>query len=339
MQAICLLLGVPEADRHLLFDAVEHIFDIPDESDFLSMTPSGRRAVELLYEYGADSSREKRATPVPDMLSTVIHAELPDADPPRLSDDELSAFFSLLFSAGAETTRNAIAGAMLAFVEWPEQLGLLRSGRAVDGHAVEEILRWTTPSPSKRRTATSVLRARRRIDQPGPEGGRLGGLGQPGPEALRRAGRVRRSQRDPNPHLSFGHGVALLPRRAPRAPGDPRRARRGTPLHRVVHACRARRSGRAATAIRASAISPCGWSARRPPTARWPDRRRRDPRADRSCSGTPRDSSGRRSRSSTGELLALPRRQLHRGVPVSGRPKIMVARPAGSQRRHAPMPS
>ena len=36
MQAICLLLGVPEGDRHLLFEAVEHIFDIPDESDFLA---------------------------------------------------------------------------------------------------------------------------------------------------------------------------------------------------------------------------------------------------------------------------------------------------------------
>ena len=39
MQAICLLLGVPEQDRHLLFRAVEHIFDLPDESDFLAMTP------------------------------------------------------------------------------------------------------------------------------------------------------------------------------------------------------------------------------------------------------------------------------------------------------------
>jgi cytochrome P450 len=45
MQAICLLLGVPEADRHILFDAVEHVFDIPDESDFLSMTPERETAV------------------------------------------------------------------------------------------------------------------------------------------------------------------------------------------------------------------------------------------------------------------------------------------------------
>ena len=65
MQAICLLLGVPESDRHLLFDAVEHIFDIPDESDFLSMTPERQAAAGFLYEYGEALIREKRSSRVP----------------------------------------------------------------------------------------------------------------------------------------------------------------------------------------------------------------------------------------------------------------------------------
>src|SRR3984957_17989748 len=154
MQAICVLLGVPKSDRHRLFAAVEHIFDIPDESDFLSMSPQRQEAVDFLARYGTDLIAEKRAHPGPDMLSVVIHAELPDADPPALSQDELSAFFSLLFSAGAETTRNAIAGAMLDFDQWTDELARLRAGRAPMALAVEEILRWTTPSPSKRRTAT-----------------------------------------------------------------------------------------------------------------------------------------------------------------------------------------
>jgi cytochrome P450 len=206
MQAICLLLGVPEEDRHLLFEAVEHIFDIPDESDFLSMTPERAAAVGVMYEYGAALIREKRSNPGADMLSTVIHAELPDADPPRLSDDELSAFFSLVFSAGAETTRNAVAGAMLAFLEWPDQFQLLRSGRATMDVAVEEILRWTTPSPSKRRTATVECE--------------LGGACiEPGQKVVVWEGSANRDgrrfddpdafllQRDPNPHLAFGHGA------------------------------------------------------------------------------------------------------------------------------------
>ena len=206
MQAICLLLGVPESDRHLLFDAVEHIFDIPDESDFLSMTPERQAAVGLMYDYGAALIREKRAVPCPDMLSTVIHATLPEADPPQLSDDELSAFFSLVFSAGAETTRNAIAGAMLAFLSWPEQLDLLRSGQASMETAVEEILRWTTPSPSKRRTATVACELAGVRISPGQKVVVWEGsanrdprrFDEPDAFLLRRA---------PNPHLAFGHGA------------------------------------------------------------------------------------------------------------------------------------
>ena len=141
------------------------------------------------------------------MLSTVIHAELPDADPPQLSDDELSAFFSLVFSAGAETTRNAIAGAMLAFLDrGPSSCDLLRSGQASMDTAVEEILRWTTPSPSKRRTATAACE--------------LGGARiSPGQKVVVWEGSANRDprrfdepdafllQRDPNPHLAFGHGA------------------------------------------------------------------------------------------------------------------------------------
>ncbi len=206
MQAICLLLGVPESDRHFLFDAVEHIFDIPDESDFMSMSPQRQAATQQLFEYGAALIEEKRAAPRADMLSMVIHAELPDEDPPFLSDDELSAFFSLLFAAGAETTRNAVAGAMLAFTAWPDQVDSLRRGAVDMAVATEEILRWTTPSPSKRRTATvdcelgghqitpgqkvvvwegSANRDRQRFDQPD----------------------VFDLSRNPNPHLTFGHGV------------------------------------------------------------------------------------------------------------------------------------
>ena len=205
MQAICLLLGVPESDRHFLFDAVEHIFDIPDETDFMSMSPQRQVATQQLFEYGAALIEEKRASPRADILSTVIHAELPDEDPPRLSDDELSAFFSLLFSAGAETTRNAIAGAMLAFTQWPDQLASLRSHQTRMVTATEEILRWTTPSPSKRRTATVNCQ--------------LGGHSiAPGQKVVVWEGSANRDPRrfsepdtfdltrDPNPHLAFGHG-------------------------------------------------------------------------------------------------------------------------------------
>jgi cytochrome P450 len=203
MQAICMLLGVPEDDRHLLWRAVDAGFDIRD-GDAGFATASDAQASML--EYGAALIEAKRACPAEDMLSIVVHAKLDDVEPESLTDVELYSFFSLLFAAGSETTRNAVSGGLLALLERPEQLAMLRADRSLLPTAIEEMLRWTTPSPSKRRTATRVLE--------------LGGHTiEPGQKVLFWEGSANRDERvfvrsmefdicrDPNPHLAFGHGL------------------------------------------------------------------------------------------------------------------------------------
>jgi cytochrome P450 len=205
MQMICILLGVPEDDRQMLWEAVDGGFDIREgDAGFRADEP--RPAQVNMLEYGAALIAEKRARPTDDMLSVVIHATLADVEPPTLSDVELFSFFSLLFAAGSETTRNAIAGGLLALLERPDQLVALRADPALLTSALEEMLRWTTPSPSKRRTATRTVR--------------LGGHEiAPGDKVLFWEGSANRDElvfdrassfdveRDPNPHLSFGHGI------------------------------------------------------------------------------------------------------------------------------------
>jgi cytochrome P450 len=203
MQAICILLGVPEEDRHELWEAVDAGFDI--RSGDAGFGDPGAAQARML-SYGASLIAAKRAQPTDDMLSIVVGATLVDVDPPTLSDGELYAFFSLLFSAGSETTRNAIAGGLLALMQRPDQLEQLRREPALLPGAIEEMLRWTTPSPSKRRTATRPTE--------------LGGHAiSPGDKVLVWEGSANRDERvfdrsmdfdirrDPNPHLSFGHGL------------------------------------------------------------------------------------------------------------------------------------
>jgi cytochrome P450 len=202
MQAICILLGVPEEDRHLLFDCVDHIFDIRRDRDPGAMGA----AMGRMAEYGRDLVASKRAGPAEDMLSVVVHASLPDEEPPQLTDAELDAFFTLLFGAGADTTRNAIAGGLLALVERPDQLAALRADPSLLGTAIEEVLRWTTPSPSKRRTATvdtelagHPIRAGDKVLYWEASANR--------DEAVFERSMELDVRRDPNPHLAFGHGV------------------------------------------------------------------------------------------------------------------------------------
>jgi cytochrome P450 len=62
--------------------------------------------------------------------------------------------------AGNETTRNAISGGLLAFLEHPEELERLRADPSLMPTAVEEILRWSSPLAHMMRTATRDVEIR-----------------------------------------------------------------------------------------------------------------------------------------------------------------------------------
>jgi cytochrome P450 len=205
MQVICSLLGVPEKDRHQLIEAVDPAFDVPEGDSGARLADAAITQAHTVAYAGALIA-EKRERPTDDMLSVVIHASMDEVDPPTLSELELYAFFFLLFSAGSETTRNAIAGGLLALLERPQQLEHLRADPELLPSFVEEVLRWTTPSPAQRRTATCTTV--------------LGGhIIEPGDKVLIWEGSANRDEavfdrpadfdirRDPNPHLTFGHGV------------------------------------------------------------------------------------------------------------------------------------
>jgi cytochrome P450 len=208
LQTICILLGVPEDDRHALLAQVEHTFDIregdsPDGTG--AQNAAAGEAQSQLLTYAGELLAAKRARPTDDMLSVVVHARLDDVDPPQLTEAELYSFFSLLFAAGAETTRGAVSAGLLALLQWPDQLAGLRTDRSLLPVAIEEILRWTSPSPSKRRTATvdAVLGGHR--IRAGDKVLVWEGSANRDAAAFEHA-EVFDIRRSPNPHLAFGSG-------------------------------------------------------------------------------------------------------------------------------------
>jgi cytochrome P450 len=206
MQMICILLGVPESERHWLFEAIEPQFDFGGSRKAALSQLSVEEAGSRMYTYGQQLIASKRAEPTDDMLSLVANATVDELGGPVPSDLEVYLFFSLLFSAGAETTRNSVAGGLLALAQHPEQLRALRADLDRLPTAVEEMVRWTSPSPSKRRTATRDVTL----------GGQAVEAGQKVQvwegSANRDAGVFDHADefdiaRKPNPHLGFGQGV------------------------------------------------------------------------------------------------------------------------------------
>lgn len=88
----------------------------------------------------------KQREPTDDLVSELVKAEV---DGERLSDDELMGMVFLLLVAGHETTVNLIGNGVLALLEHPEQMELLRTlvrkDPALIKPAVEELLRFGSP--------------------------------------------------------------------------------------------------------------------------------------------------------------------------------------------------
>lgn len=203
MQMICILLGVPESERHWLFHAIEPQFDFGGARKASVGQMSVEEAGSRMYSYGQELIASKRLQPTDDMLSVVANATVDDDG---LSDLELYLFFSLLFSAGAETTRNAVAGGLLALADHPDQLRALRSDLTLLPTAVEEMVRWASPSPSKRRTATRDVELGGCAIEAGQKVQIWEGSANRDASVFDEADRFDLG-RKPNPHLGFGQGV------------------------------------------------------------------------------------------------------------------------------------
>jgi cytochrome P450 len=197
-QAICLVLGVPETDRPVLLDQL----DAGIEDDSPSILSA--EAMAFIRTYATDLIARKRAEPDGGIMSTIIAARHDDGT--QLTDRELVSFFALLLPAGGETTRSAIAGAVLAFVEHPEQYQRLGQDPTLVPTAVEEVIRWTTPSIYKRRTAS---RDTTLAGQPIAAGDKVTFWELSANRDERAFVEPFRFDvaRHPNPHLGFGWGV------------------------------------------------------------------------------------------------------------------------------------
>jgi cytochrome P450 len=111
-------------------------------------------AAKEMAEYFVVESRRRRDNPGEDLLTALSQAEEGDD---QLSTDELVANAILLLVAGHETTTNLISNGMLALLQHPHQLALLRQHPALLGNAVEELLRYDSPVQYTERVALHDL--------------------------------------------------------------------------------------------------------------------------------------------------------------------------------------
>jgi cholest-4-en-3-one 26-monooxygenase len=153
LQAIAELIGVPQEDRHKIFDWSNRMIGSEDPEYRVSDEAVFEAQAEM-FMYAAKLAEERRREPQDDIMTTLLNAEV---DGHSLSEMDFNLFFLLLSVAGNETTRNAMAHGMHQLLEHPEQYATIVDDPSVMETATEEIVRWASPVMYFRRNATSDI--------------------------------------------------------------------------------------------------------------------------------------------------------------------------------------
>ena len=108
------------------------------------------RALEGLWAYFQHAIHEQRKTPREGLIHSLMTSEV-NGD--RLTEDEVIANCIVTMVGGLETTTNLIANGVLSLLRNPSQLAWLRANLAYVPVAVEELLRYESPSQHTARLA------------------------------------------------------------------------------------------------------------------------------------------------------------------------------------------
>lgn len=146
------------------------------------------------------AARRRNEAPQEDLTSLILGTEFNGR---FMTDIDFGSFFVQLVTAGNDTTKTMLSSGLLALLDHPDQMQMLRRDRSLIPSAVEEILRYANPLHYFRRTATADTE--------------LGGASiKAGDKVAMYYSSANRDEavfadphrfditRNPNPHLSFG---------------------------------------------------------------------------------------------------------------------------------------
>jgi len=145
------LFGVPREDHE---DLKNWSTDFAEMLGNFQHNPDRARGVlkstEKLLDYFQRAIREQEKKPRPGLVNSLMHAEV---DGGRLTEEEVIANLIVTMVGGQETTTNLIGNGLVSLLNNPEQLELLKNDSTILPSAIEELLRYESPSQHTARLA------------------------------------------------------------------------------------------------------------------------------------------------------------------------------------------
>jgi len=153
MRTIGMLLGIPEQDQEAIRDQIDEGLRL--EEGTMPDDP-GARAADIATGPFAEYIDWRAEHPSDDLMTELLEAEFEDHTGVRrrLSRDEVLGYVNLLAGAGNETTTRLIGWTGKVLADHPDQRRELVEDRDLIPNAIEELLRFESPSPVQARYVT-----------------------------------------------------------------------------------------------------------------------------------------------------------------------------------------
>jgi cholest-4-en-3-one 26-monooxygenase len=200
-QVISELLRMPPEHQEKLVDWSLTMLGMEDPS----VRPENFDPLKSFQEragFFGELAEQRVSEPEKDLIGALATTEL---DGRRLQSMERTAFLSSLLVAGTGGIRSSYSGGMLALTERPDQYERLRADPALIPSAVEEFVRWVTPTMYFRRTAMRDTEIRGVPVRSGEKVVLWFASGNRDEDVFAEANRFDIA-RDPNDHQGFGAG-------------------------------------------------------------------------------------------------------------------------------------
>src|SRR5438874_2598201 len=195
------MLGMPTSDCDKLkawsADFAEVLGNFQHNPDRASRT---LKCVEEMTEYFRNAIREQESLPREGLINSFMTAQI-DGD--RLTEEEIIANCIVTMVGGQETTTNLIGNGVLSLLRNPDQLKRLRDDLTLIPSAVEELLRYESPSQHTARVAPRDTLLGGKHLRKGQAVIAVMGAGNRDPERFAEPDRLDLSRAD-NRHLAFG---------------------------------------------------------------------------------------------------------------------------------------
>ena len=221
LRILSTMLGVPRESEPDILRLTNELFG-SDDPDLQRKGENRRQAtIEMgleFYKLFDEIIKDRRANPREDLASVLANAEI-DGEPMGMM--ETLGYYLITFSAGHDTTKNALVGGMRAFLEHPGQFEKLKRNPELLDSAVEEVIRWSSPVNHMKRKVTRDTELRGQKLRAGDWLVMFYASANRDEEVFEAPFEFRIDRR-PNPHLAFGIGEhfclgANLARRSQRA--------------------------------------------------------------------------------------------------------------------------